>query len=287
MTQQSSQHHATPLAMRVNILGIGAWGPGFCSWPELVSLLRQEMTTADTSALDWTVANPKPAVIPPNERRRAPLTVKLPVETSWQALTESGLSAAEVCCVFSSGLGDTEITDYMCRELTTELKQLSPTKFHNSVHNAPAGYWTISTQCMKAANSISGYRYSAGLGLLESLSQCCIEQQPVLISLYDTACTPAFEELFGNDLSLSLSLIAVPHTATSSDAPYGTLEARVIAAPMPAPNTLPPNLPMQLSNNPAADALNLLRLLALPTSAQQRCTIALSDNSHLELTLEP
>jgi len=62
------------------------------------------------------------------------------------------------------------------RLLAGENKALSPTKFHNSVHNAAAGYWTISTGCMQAANSVAGFDNSVSLTLLEALIQADAEQ---------------------------------------------------------------------------------------------------------------
>ena len=129
------------LDLQCELVGIGAWGPGFNDWPTLKQLLLSD--SLEQSNLE--TSTPKPEVIPANERRRAPLPVKAAVDVSWQALQQSGIPSDQVACVFGSGLGDTEITDYMCRVLTTPEKQLSPTKFHNSVHNAAAGYWTIST----------------------------------------------------------------------------------------------------------------------------------------------
>ncbi len=187
------------------IYGVGAWGPGFNAWSELLALKN---TAVDTTVVKTNT--PKPAVIPANERRRAPLPVKMAVEVSWQALQASGLSSDQVACVFGSGLGDTDITDYMCRALTTELKQLSPTKFHNSVHNAAAGYWTISSECMQAANSIAAYQYTAALSVLEALTQCTLEQVPVMITLFDAAACPAYKSLFPVEQSFAAALLVCP-----------------------------------------------------------------------------
>ncbi len=119
----NAQNHTT---LRCKIVGIGAWGPGFNNWSELTDRLNEKRNSDLPAAI-----TPKPGIIPANERRRSPLPVKVAVETSWQATQDSGIAPKELACVFGSGLGDTEITDYMCRVLTTELKQLSPTKFHN------------------------------------------------------------------------------------------------------------------------------------------------------------
>ena len=134
--------------MKCKITGIGAWGGQFQNWSQLQAILAgAQLPKPDKPN------SPKPEIIPANERRRAPLPVKLAVEVSWQATRAAQVDPQATACTFASGLGDTEITDYMCRALNTAEKVLSPTKFHNSVHNAAAGYWTISTGCMKAAES--------------------------------------------------------------------------------------------------------------------------------------
>ena len=64
------------------------------------------------------------------------------------------------------------ITDYMSETLAgDDPASISPTRFHNSVHNAAAGYWTIGAHCMQAATAISAYDASFAEGLLEALMQ--------------------------------------------------------------------------------------------------------------------
>ena len=48
---------------------------------------------------------------------------------------------------------------------------ISPTRFHNSVHNAAAGYWTIGAGCMQATTALSAYDATFAEGLLEALAQ--------------------------------------------------------------------------------------------------------------------
>ena len=187
------------------LIGIGAWGPGFNNWPELQSQFHKH-----TSQEFDPPSNPKPSIIPANERRRAPLPVRAAVEVSYQALKQSGLRASDVACVFGSGLGDTEITDYMCSILASENKQLSPTKFHNSVHNAAAGYWTISSGCMKSANSVAAYRQTAGLSIIEGVTLCGLERTPVLITLFDMAAHAGYKQIFPCRHSLATALLVCP-----------------------------------------------------------------------------
>lgn len=269
------------------VAGVGAWGPGFGDWPTLKALLQ----STDSEQQLVVPANPSPLVIPANERRRAPLPVKIAVEVSWQALQQSGLAAEDVACVFGSGLGDTEITDYMCRELTTELKQLSPTKFHNSVHNAAAGYWTISSGCMKSANSIAAYHMTAGLALLEAMTQCALQQEPVLITLFDTRAHAAYQQIFPCSQSFGAAILLKPVVA-NCDAPQLTLTQNQPAAndqAAPADVTFThPELTRLHAENPAAKLLRLLSLLAHHTEkAPAACTsFPVSPARAIQITLE-
>ena len=187
-----------------DVLGIGAWGPTFHNWQELTALLRGETIDSEPAK------GPKPEIIPANERRRAPLPVRLAVESSWQASQQAGIDPAELTSVFVSGLGDTQLTDYMCRTLAGENKALSPTKFHNSVHNAAAGYWTISTGCMQAANSVAGFQESVSLTLLEGLIQCHAEQRPVMLTFYDAPCSEVLRDLMKNEIAFAASIVVAP-----------------------------------------------------------------------------
>jgi hypothetical protein len=94
-------------------------------------------------------ARPLPSILPPNERRRAPDTVAVALEVAQAACVNAGRDPAQLATVFASTYGDLAITDYMCSTLARAPTTLSPTRFHNSVHNAAAGYWTIATGCRK------------------------------------------------------------------------------------------------------------------------------------------
>lgn len=246
------------IELRCALTGIGAWGPGFNDWPSLRALLLQS-TPQDEST--FVTSSPKPEVIPANERRRAPLPVKAAVDVSWQALQESGIASSEVACVFGSGLGDTEITDYMCRVLTTAEKQLSPTKFHNSVHNAAAGYWTISTHCMKSANSIAAYHMTAGLAVLEAMTQCILHNEPVLITLFDTAAHDAYRQIFDCEHSFAAALLITP-IGYAGTTPLAELTLTQESALTTQPEWPSDTLNALYQGNPAAKILSLLAVIA-------------------------
>lgn len=168
--------------IEASIRGVGFWAPGVPDW----TLAR----TLITDAAPWpdaTGARPAPAIMPANERRRAPDSVLLALTTADQACAQAGADRASLTSVFASAYGDLAINDYMCMTLADDPSVLSPTKFHNSVHNAPSGYWSIATGAMSPTIAIAGYRESFAAGLLETASQMRESGQPVLLVAYDVA----------------------------------------------------------------------------------------------------
>jgi hypothetical protein len=262
--------------LTAKIVAVGAWGCEFRNWSDLQKILNGE-TIEDDGA-----KGPKPDVIPANERRRAPLPVRLAVESSWQATQSSSLNAEDLSCVFVSALGDTQLTDYMCKVLAGENKQLSPTKFHNSVHNAAAGYWTISTGCMKAANSVAGYEESVSLTLLEALTQIDNERSPVLLTFYDAPVSLILKDLLKNDYPFAVSLILVPD---SMDIEGINISAEVLpsATEWPLLKTSTETLNALYQSTPTARMLALLE--ALVNGSNDQIGMPLSAGTSMRLTV--
>ena len=261
------------------VLGVGAWGSSFRSWSDL----QIRLNGGDVK--DDGVKSPKPEVIPANERRRAPLPVRLAVETSSQACNHAGINPSELASVFVSGLGDTQLTDYMCKVLAGENKALSPTKFHNSVHNAAAGYWTISTDCMQAANSVAGFGESVSLTLMESLIQAQAEQRALLLTFYDAPSSPVLKELLKNEHSFSVSIVIAPTSLVSATANTvgPELSASVVQQNVTWPNgQWNDDLAACYAANPAARILPFLELI---TSQRQAIAIPLSNACALSINV--
>ena len=257
-----------------SILSVGAWGPKFRNWQDLQDLLAGKEIDDDGAK------GPKPAVIPANERRRAPLPVRLAVEVSSQACSSAGLDASNLACVFVSGLGDTQLTDYMCTVLAGENKALSPTKFHNSVHNAAAGYWTISTDCMQAANSVAGFNESVSLTIMEALIQADAEQRPLLLTFYDAPSSPILKELLDNEQPFAVSIIITPKVLDTEL----TLSASVVEQQVqwPVMDELNGDLAECYRENPCAKILPVLQFL---TGERTELSMPLSVGTALNISL--
>jgi hypothetical protein len=166
--------------LSARVEGIGYWSNGLPSWPAAC-------VYAATGALDAAaLAKPSPQLLAANERRRAPESVAVALEVALAACADAGREPQSMASVFASTHGDLAITDYMCATLAADPRAVSPTKFHNSVHNAAAGYWTIGSGCMRTTTAVSAYDASFAQGLLEALVQIATGTDAVLLAAYDT-----------------------------------------------------------------------------------------------------
>jgi hypothetical protein len=263
--------------VRLSIESVGAWGDGFSNWAELHALIKGEVGAEAPQQ-----STPKPEVIPANERRRAPLSAKLAVEVCSQAIRGSHVGRENMPCVFVSGLGDMDLTDYMCRQLASENKLLSPTKFHNSVHNAPAGYWTIATGCTEPATALAGLYCSVTEGLLEALVQCRIEGGPVLLAVYDTPSTVALSDLYPCEQTFAAAFVL---SNGESETAVATLDMEIESCEDTAwPQLeLPDGLQACYHNNIAARSLSLLAPVARGSDVSME--LPLNNNLNLKLSV--
>jgi hypothetical protein len=163
------------------IEGIGFLAPGLPDWPTARAVLRGEMPLiAAPSVL------PAPSLLPPAERRRASRVVKLTLAIGLEAAARAGADVATLATVFSASGADGHNCHAICEQLATDDRQISPTRFHNSVHNAAAGYWGIATGAMAPCQVICAYDASFGAALIDALGQVVLDRQPTLLIAYDS-----------------------------------------------------------------------------------------------------
>ena len=171
---------ASNATLSANILGIGLLGPGLVDWASGAALLRE--------ATLWqpaTTVVPAPLRLPATERRRAGAVVKASIVVADQAIAAAGLNPATLATVFSSSTGEPANCHALCEALAAPERLVSPTRFTNSVHNAPGGYWHIAVQGMAPSTSLAAFDGSFGAGLLEAMAWVAANQAPVLLVVAD------------------------------------------------------------------------------------------------------
>jgi hypothetical protein len=207
----------------------------------------------------------KPDMLKPNERRRTTPTIKLALVVADDALQQVE-RPAELRSVFASSEGDLDIVNQICMALTREERPVSPTQFHNSVHNAPAGYFSIASGYRQASTSLAGLEGTFGAGLLEAAVEAESEAKPVLLVAYDQPAPPPLNQLFPNLTLFGTALLLTPTTDTQGDR-LATLHLQ--------PDSETRQTPLQeqaletlRSSLPVARALPLLKALAQREPAQ-------------------
>ena len=168
--------------MKIHVQNIAAYAPGLDDWSAMRAALAGE--TAYDDLATQPLAKIVPQILPANERRRTTKLIKLALHVAEQ-VTQEVTADVQLATVFAAADGDHEILDRNTHALTLPGHPVSPTNFHNSVHNAPAGYWHIATRSQAFSTSMAAGVASFSSGLLEAGSFCIAEQQPVVFVTYD------------------------------------------------------------------------------------------------------
>src|ERR1700722_9310828 len=230
------------------IRGIGLLGPGLDDWPSGSAILA-----GVTPYIPRAAVLPVPSALPAAERRRTGAVVRLALAIGFEAASRADAGPAELPTVFSSSGGDGYNCHEICQTLATGDRQLSPTRFHNSVHNAASGYWSIAAGATPASSVLCAFDATFSAALLEALTQVVVDQTSVLLVAYDSGYPEPLHsvrpipEAFG--VAMVLAPVSGPPTraaaiisATLTDAPAETMrDARleVLRAEIPAARGLP------------------------------------------------
>jgi hypothetical protein len=262
-------------ALRAYIDGVGLIAPGIDDWPAGARVLAGEAPwTASPTRL------PAPDCLPAAERRRSSAVVRLALAAGLEACRHAGADAAQLPAVFSSSGGDGQNCDEICRVLASSDRQLSPTRFHNSVHNAAAGYWGIATGATPPANALCAYDASFAAGLIEALTQLVVEKTKVLLIAYDTPYPEPMRRVRQIPDAFATSLVLCPTAGAASQA---LIEASLGAA---RGEQLPQaNLEALREAVPAARSLPLLAMLA--RRAGGTCVLDYLDTLGLHVRVSP
>lgn len=253
----------------LKIRGIGAFADGLPDWPALAAFARGEAGPVSDAP-----KKPAPSMLPANERRRAPDSVLLALQVAQAACEAAAVDPTTLPSVFTSTHGDLAITDYICRTLATAPAELSPTKFHNSVHNAAAGYWTIGIGCHAPATALSAFDGSFAQGLIEAALQIAADGGPVLLVAYDS---PAGGPL--RHTSKSEGLFGLALVLERADGLGTTLAARIDSGAVSSANGA---LIEATAGNAMAPAARLAQALA---RGEGRCELPAGADSRLVLEL--
>lgn len=246
-------------ALRVYIEGIGVLGPAMSDWENTRAILRGN----GQPFAPVPVQLPVPEMLPASERRRAGTAIKLSMAVGLAAIRDANAEGMQLANVFSSTGGDCENCHNILETLASSDRMISPTRFHNSVHNAPAGYWSIATQCTAASTSLCAYDATFSAGLLEAAVQTINSGERCLLVAFDTAYPEPLYSQRPIPHPFALGLVIHSNKTAASKA------ALTISMSRDAVDTLPDEqLEALRLSVPAARSLPLLQLLAAQSSGR-------------------
>ncbi len=232
--------------------GIGVLGPGLNDWPHAAAVLSgQQPYVAAATIL------PVPAMLPPAERRRTGRVVKVALAVALEATANAGADPERMPSVFSSSGGDGHVCHEICQALALAAREVSPTRFSNSVHNVAAGYWSIATGSMTEANVLCAFDASFVAGLLDAMTQIAVDRQTVLLVAYDTEYPPPLHAKRPIPDAVGVAMVLTPEQTANSLAGI-----EVTLTDESADRMADPQLEALRIAVPAARSLPLMRLLA-------------------------
>lgn len=261
--------------LRAYLTGIGVIGPGLADWPGTEAVLRGEAPYVPAETV-----LPSPEALAPTERRRAGRVVRLVLAAGLEAARRANRSPAELPVVFASSGGDGDNCDAICRTLASPNRALSPTRFHNSVHNAPAGYWSIAAGARVPTTTVCCYDASFAAGLLEALVQCIASGTETALVAYDLEYPPPLRATRPTAAPYGVGLVL---RATPDGRELAQLAANLAPGTVDRPHDA--ELARLADTNPAARSLALLEAIARRES--RRVVLPYLDPASLEVEVAP
>jgi hypothetical protein len=143
----------------------------------------------------------------------------------------------------------------ICEALAGEPRVISPTDFHNSVHNAASGYWSIAAQCMRPTTTLAAFDASFAAGLLEAAALVRDLDSDVLLVAYDAVAPAPLLAKRPLTVAASVALVLAPADASSA-------QRLSIEIGDGEETSSPAALEPLRVGNPALRALPLLELIA-------------------------
>ncbi|MEO6566526.1 MAG: beta-ketoacyl synthase chain length factor [Casimicrobiaceae bacterium] len=205
-------------------------------------------------------------MLPVAERRRVNATSRLAIHAAMQAVAHLPVDErAQLPSVFASANGDGAVLASMLDALARQPAAMSPTLFHNSVFNAPSGYWTIASQVRAPSITVSAGEATVAAGLVEAGIEALTSGTQVLYVVYDMAFPDALRNFAIEGDAFACALLLGP--STSAPSKFGRITGW--GQPVPHGESLGFFAPIAVhfGGNPASAALPLLAAIAHGTAS--------------------
>jgi hypothetical protein len=263
--------------MRVFVEGVGLLGPGLNGWHT-----SRQLLAGNADYIDMPIVVTADESLPAAERRRIGLPVKLALAAARAAFVHAERDAATTATVFTSSDGDGENIHHICSTLASPQREISPTRFHNSVHNAAAGYWSIAIRSHAQSTSLCCYDASFAAGLLDAAAQIAVDGKPVALIAYDQPYPEPLHAMRPISASFGMALVMAPHATARA---FASLEVNFVAGAADATRMTNRGLETMRAGVPAARSLPLL--CALARAATEVIILEYAAGCHVHVQVAP
>jgi hypothetical protein len=244
---------AARVELRARLCGVGMWTPAYADFDAWVAAgLPDDLHITNASS-----APPPALLLHPRLRRRTSTLTRAAVTALEAALASSGVSIDQVRFVLVSSFGEIETTVELLAQLGEPEGPVSPTKFHNSVHNTATGYMSIASGNHRESTALAGGPHNLEIGLLEALAGLAETGEDVVL-LFAEELLPRPFERSDADPTFAVALHLRALTAPACEA--AGLELRVTSrtrGPQSPGAVAAPSLPTMV-----APIVELLRAVA-------------------------
>ena len=247
---------------------VGLAAPGLSGWLAAQPVLRGLETLPLESPRSASEPPYAPTLLPANERRRATATIQQAFRAGEDALARTARDPATLATVFATADADLQVLHRICTALAKSPRLVSPTDFHNSVHNAASGYFGIAIRSMMPATTLAAFNDSFAAALLEAATLVVAEQRAVLLIAYDVI---APEPLLTARTLTASGSCAMLLSSARTNATLAELTLRLVdGEPTACANA---TLESLRRGCPALRALPLLATIALGSAAETRLAL--------------
>lgn len=236
------------------VQGVGVFGPGLVGWQQCHDVLtgKQPYEQAELPKL-------LPQRLAAAVRRRTGDYIRLAVEVASEAVDNSDMDPSTLASVFSTSDGDGLIAHNICEAVAQDEPMVSPTQFHNSVANAPAGYWSQAVQSFEPSTSVAGFNHGFAVGMIEAMTQVSMEHRPILLVCHDMRFPEPLNSVRPMTCSFGVAMVLSPQKTDASLCAITASIQRDGGKPTALEDTV---LETVRTGNPAARSLVVLQAIA-------------------------
>lgn len=259
----------------IYVESIALVAPGLPDWDEGSGILRNP-----SSYVPREIPPATSSLLSANELRRTTPLIRLALRAAEQLSQRSSLDLSKAIPVFACSDGDLQVIDGVCHKLSLAGRPVSPLEFHNIVHNAPAGYWSLAKRARTSSTSVTGRYQTFASGLLEAFVQVVADDTPVLFVCCDHPGPQRLDQYRPRFAPFASAMVLTREPPRNY---VCSLRPEIVAA-TPETRMEQPGLEKLRLANPSARALPLLQAIASGTSA--RVSLSMGQSS-LGLDVHP